>query len=586
MVQFISKHKLAITLLIAFLYQLLCIIQGFDLSDEGWLMYFCQQIFKNPECVEAQMPYWFTGIIGGAWYELWPGGGFFFMRFLGISINTLMAYLIYTFLKRFIDNPLLLLGLLVQVVVVAGDPKPFGYNPLSAFLVIFVIILFFSGMEQKKLSHLFLGGIILGLNFFVRLPNISYLVFILLIPIYHYIKYNKIVIINKEMLISILGVLTAVLICIVSMKSLGHWNLYLNSLTDTIASASDETNSHQLGAMLLVYLKNYKGIFLVGLFFIGIGVFYSYSTNKIKSIYYKRIIQIILLFFISYLSIMLNKALRHNDMYFVNFISLLGIILLFINRKKESYRLKFIGLASLFMVLFISIGSDKGIKTMWTSTWLSLPFATAYIYKCIRGFKFKIRNTEVLVSRKSIIEYSLIVSIVYFVTGIYKVDYQAYYDPGSRCEKLYAIDNKFTRLVYTNEYRAKITNELLEKLPEYIKPNDYLLAYDFIPGINYMTDTRSYTPNSWIWCYSGHKFEYELKKAVIQKKELPVIVRQHFIATNRWGDYDKNFYNENRIETGYFKKKRTQVINSFILENKYISVWNNKNYEILIPSKK
>ena len=46
--QSIRKHKLSYALFFVIFYQVLCALQGFDLSDEGWGMYFYQQIFKNP----------------------------------------------------------------------------------------------------------------------------------------------------------------------------------------------------------------------------------------------------------------------------------------------------------------------------------------------------------------------------------------------------------------------------------------------------------------------------------------------------------------------------------------------------------
>ncbi|NDV64455.1 hypothetical protein [Bacteroides sp. 224] len=581
--RYLYNYKVGIAISIAFFYQLICIIQGFDLSDEGWLMYFYQQIFRNPESVEAQMPYWFTGIIGGLWYKLWPEGGFFSMRLLGIMINTFMLYVIYRFLKRFINTPLLLIALLAQVLIVSGDPKPFGYNPLSAFLVIFVIIIFYYGVEKKNVFYFITGGFILGLTFFVRLPNVVYSIFLLLIPFYQSIKEKKLILINKQIISAILGVIIAIFFCLALMKVLGHFEIYVNSISDIINTSSDETNSHKLGTMLSIYIKNYVSILYIASFFLGLGLIYIVLRYYISIKIFSYFLQSLITVFIGYLSIKYNQALRDYDMFFINFISLLGIILLFFNWRKEQVSIKYIGIASLLMVLFTSVGSDHGILTMWTSTWLSLPFAIAYIYKSIQDFKIKFKKIQLIILKKSIIEYSIIIIVVFFITGIYKVDCCAYYDPGCRKEKIFSINNKFCHNIYTNEYRTKLTNELLVGLSLYVKPNDYLLAYDFIPGINYLTETRSYTSNSWIHFYSDNRLHLALEKAVIEKKTLPVIVRHHFLPCNKWSEYDPDYYNENRPESPHFKNKRTQAINRFISSYDYKTAWSNQHFEILIP---
>jgi len=583
MIQIICKHKLFFALLIAFLYQFICIIQGLDLSDEGWLMYFYQQIFKNPESVGAQMPYWFTGVIGGLWYKLWPDGGFFSMRLFGVILNTGMFYLIYHFLKRFINSPWLLVGLLAQVLIIAGDPKPFGYNSLSAFFVIIAVILFFNGMEKRNFFFLFLGGFVLGLNVFVRIPNIAYIVFLLLIPIYIYLKNRKISIINKEIIISIVGFTLAFTLCIYFMMQLGHWNLFMASFDDTMASASDETNSHELGTMLLRYGKNYLKILLTGLILGLWGLLYNYFKNKINNPLYIKYLKIIFIIILGFLSVIFNMTLRDNDMFFVNFISLLGIGLCFLNWRRENYTIKFISIAALFMILFISMGSDQGIKTMWTSTWMPLPFSVAYIYQYIKDLKCKFGKLGWTISKKSIIEYCGIILIVYFITGIYKVDFEAYYDPGSRNRKTHSINNKFCKHIYTLRQRTTILNELLDQLDKYVQPNDYLLAYYFLPGLNYMTDTRSYLPNSWLWGYSGKNYEYELNKSIQEKRVLPVVVRQHFFATNNWRSYDPYFYSEEYPNKHFASYKHIRVMNLFLEINKYERVWSNKYFEILIP---
>lgn len=582
----IKNHKFAYTLVVVVLYQLLCAIQGFDLSDEGWGMYFYQQIFKNPECVGGHMAYWVTGVIGGFWNLLFPWGGFLGTRILGIIMVTYTFYLSYTFLKRFINSDWLLVGLVIQVIIVAGDPKPFGYNPLTALFVIWAVIAFFRGLENGKLIWLFIGGLLLGINVFVRIPNIAILPILLLIPMYMYWKYGRFTIFSRQLWLSVLGVVVGTTFIIVVMYLGGYWELFMDSLGGIADTAKDPNNSHQLGRLLVRYLQNYLGIAVVGAIVTSIGCVYILLYIERNRIW-NYTLTLLVAFFLAFLSIHYNTFLRFNDMYFIHFISYAaGILILVRNFRNGSIGLNYVALASLFMIICVPLGSDLGIHTMWTSTWLALPLGTAYLYKTFRYENIYIywKRRQIFLCNKKLIRYLILLFSISVSCGIYQNENLAYYDVGRRFEKVHSINNPYCRFIYTNSYRADLMNELLPVLQRYVKPNDYLLVYNFMPGINYMTDTRSYTSNSWLWCLSGLELQQQLAFSMAHGKPLPVVLRQHFVATNKWQEYDPEYANEERTPINPVSRPdQTKAINDFLKSNHYKTVWTNKNFEILLP---
>lgn len=583
--QSIRKHKLSYALFFVIFYQVLCALQGFDLSDEGWGMYFYQQIFKNPECVVGQMPYWVTGVIGGLWNLVFPMGGFLGTRVLGIIMVTGTFYLSYVFLKKSINSEWLLVGLIAQVMIVAGDPKPYGYNSLTAFLVLLSIMFFWRGLEKHKLIWLFIGGAILGINVFVRLPNLAILPIILLIPSYFYWKEGKKnVFSNNQLWVAIIGVIFGLGIIIAAMYYWGYWNLFIKSLTDVANVATDDNNSHQLGQLFVRYVKNYWGIVAVGMVIVLLGGMYVWLRTKISNKMFSWGLNLLVVFILTFASLYYNKALRHNDMYFAQFISYVGTILILANyNKSKNLHLRYAALASLIMIICMPLGSDLGINTMWTSAWMALPLATAYLYSLF-GDKMSLGKRIKSVNRSYIRSYFIIIFLVYIGCGIYKNDNLAYYDPGSRFEKIYPIDNTFCRLIYTNSYRAGLMNELLPVLEKYVNPNDYLLVYNFMPGLNYMTNTRSYISNSWLWCLAEGELKRQLDAAVSEGKPLPVVVRHHFVAANRWHPYDPHYADVERTPINILSRPdQTKAINDFLKENHYVTVWTNRNFEVLLP---
>ena len=586
--QFIRKHKLGCTLFAVVFYQILCALQGVDLTDEGWGMYFYQQIFKNPECVTAQMPYWVTGLIGGIWDMLFPSGGFLWMRIFGIILTTGTFYLSYTFLKKSIASNWLLVGLVAQIVIVAGDPKPYGYNSLTAFFVLLAVMSLWRGLERRKYVWLFIGGFLLGINVFVRIPNIAILPIILLIPIYSYWQSKKIGLFSSQLWTAIVGIITGMGIVVLAMWHWGYWALFMESFSAVANSATDASNSHQFGRLITRYLLNYSGILIVGAVVTLVGCIYLWLYAKIRTKKILYCLHVLCALILVFGSMRYNEILRDNDMFFAQFISYIGAILILINyNRSKCFHLRYAALASLFMIVLIPLGSDQGVVTMWTSAWLALPLGAAYLYNLSKDGKLWESKLKRYFSYKSgIRSYLGILFLAYIGCGLYKNDNLAYYDPDSRLTKVHSIDNSYCRLIYTNSYRARLINELLPALQSYVKPNDYLMVYNFMPGLNYMTNTRSYVSNAWLWGLSGSELKQQLDKSLSEKKILPVVVRQHFVAANKWQEYDPFYTDATRNpENVLSRNDQTKAFNDFLEQNHYITVWTNRNFEILLPEK-
>ena len=584
--QSVQEHKFIYVLIVVILYQVVCALQGFDLSDEGWGMYFYQQIFKNPECVVAQMPYWVTGVIGGGWNLLFPEGGFFGTRILGVIMVTGTFCISYVFLRKSIDSSWLLVGLVAQILIVAGDPKPYGYNSLTAFIILLVIIVFWRGLERNKLLWLFLGGILLGINIFVRIPNLAILPIILVIPAYLYWKTGKIQLLTCQVWVTIFGVIVGTSVVIMAMFYWGYWPLFMEAITGVTNSVTDETNSHEFGRLVVRYTKNYWGIISVGSLLILFGGIYVWLRNLLKIKWMGWVLSFLFLCAWIYVDLRMHTVLRSNDMYFAQFISYAGAILILIhfNRNKD-FRLRYIALATLFMLIFMPLGSDQGIITMWTSAWLGLPLGSSYLYRLFSGQIYWHKKSERFSSNKEYIElYLSIIFVAYIAAGIYKTDNWAYYDPNGRLEKVHSINNRYCRNIYTISYRANLINELLPVLEKYVKPDDYLLIYNFMPGINYMTDTRSYISNAWLWCLSGNELEQQFHASEAKNKPLPIVLVQNFKATNSWGEYDPHFTDINQVPKNPLSRPdQIKAVNDFLDRNHYKKVWTNQYFDILLP---
>lgn len=105
-----------------------------------------------------------------------------------------------------------------------------------------------------------------------------------------------------------------------------------------------------------------------------------------------------------------------------------------------------------------------------------------------------------------------------------------------------------------------------------------------MPGLNYMTDTRSYISNAWLWCLSGAELERQLQAAMSKNTPLPVVLRQNFRTTNLWGEYDPNFMDVNHLpENVLSRPDQIKAMNNFLDMNHYKIVWTNRYFDILLP---
>ncbi|MCR6721335.1 MAG: hypothetical protein NVV59_13865 [Chitinophagaceae bacterium] len=113
---------------IIFLYTLLLTFQGLDLSDEGLNAVFYQNIYTHPESVQYSFVFWFNGIIGGLFDQLFPSPGLWGLRFLGCISILLSVFLTHRLLEKYLRKDLLRIGILFAMLVIANNIRIFHYN--------------------------------------------------------------------------------------------------------------------------------------------------------------------------------------------------------------------------------------------------------------------------------------------------------------------------------------------------------------------------------------------------------------------------------------------------------------------------
>lgn len=569
------------------LYQCLCAIQGFDLTDEGHLMSAYQFFGSDPLAAKCGSGYPLTCYIGWMLNNIYPDGGVLMMRMWGILMVSLTEIISYKYLSRHFPAKVVLVGLLIQAVFLAGDPKPFGYNNMTIFFGVLSIICINEGVRNSKWGLIIIGGLLTGMNVFVRLPNIVFISFAIIPFLWNYGNVHAYWKRSTAQATTILlAFFSGMGLVWMLMKNIGA-DILITEFVSSISNTLQGESTHSTDSLIVSYISNYW-MCIVYIFIVIFGAAIFCIAFNTKHIIWKGI-----LFFIGFEILyrpiyMDSSILGDTIMATINGISIAGACY-YITRDSERRN---IAATAVLLSLIGPLGSDGGFRTMWASTWLALPVGLSGMYElCLLlsgrqisiAYRSENSQKEIFfpVNRLEKSFWSCVIILLAIV--VIKIDHKAYYDPGNRTEKVYPIENKLAKGIYTTEKKAQIINPLLKELDKYVKPGDTMLVYDFSPLIYYLTETKPFAGISWPCVFFGERYVKAFVQADKESAKRPIIVLQHFFSSNEWTTIQSNYYDES-VDTNYISSAQTKTIKQFIKKYKYKRVWTNGYYEVLVPS--
>ncbi|WP_299556119.1 glycosyltransferase family 39 protein [Seonamhaeicola sp.] len=578
-----KKQEFSIVVFLVVCVQLLLSFQGFDVCDDGFALTFYQQIYNNPQSVEYNFVYWLSGVVGGVWYEVFPKGGILWFRIFTVIINTATFVLAYRIFRQVMPKRVLLLGLLTVIFVNDYGFLTYYHNHLTAFLALLSVWFLMRGITKKKMSYILVSGAIIAINIFTRIPNASLLIFILAIPFSTMTSGVRYKVAIKPMFMFVLGVVIGLLFILLLLLALDQLEIMKRAIYGLFDLGKTQGSSHNINALLKSYVFKYIKLFVEGgklsllLLFFLIG--YSYFNKKqiLKTII--LIVSIVALF----------VYFKIGKIYPIYAIAYLGVLLTLFT-KSEPSDIKTLAFLGVLMLTFLPLGSGGGITSSgYMCIWLSVPFFFYWLndlqsFKGYIGTGLMIGVKQDIIMKKTCQVLVLIIGVTFLTAKAYNVSGEAYFDHGSRLKKTYAINNTLAKGVYTKERRANIVNELLLHIDDYVKPDDYLLVYDKVPMLHFLTKTKPYMYNPWVWIYDHHSFKKKLLYAEEHILKYPVIVQQKFETIWSFSEpipeyLSEDFNNDKNLINAYDAKKN-KVMNDFLSRNDYKIVWSNDYFNI------
>ncbi len=582
--QYIRKHTVSLYVVVLVIFQLLLSFQGFDVCDEGFSLTFYQQFFNAPASVEYNFGYWLSGLVGGVWYQLFPEGGILWFRILAIIFNTSTLIIAYKLLKPYLNRQVLMVALAMVLFVNDYGFIVFYHNTITAFLVVLASYFLIKGLEKQSLYFIALSAFICAMNIFSRLPNATMLIAILVIPYYGALNKHKLNLSLKKMAVYVLGAILGLSVGVLLLYVLGQTQIMNNAIEGILDSGSSSGSSHSFSNLFEAYWMNTKAIarqlsILVPLALVMILMRYivespgPFKYGKYVSISFWLIGGTVIFFLL-----FIDKGI-----YSLYAVIVLATLVSMTQKRNASY--KTLVLLAFLIALILPFGSDRGVwNSGYMSIWMALPIALSFFYDYSEQLsKIKFLKKYGLSYKQLGMSFLVAIGMGFLGAKAHNISQQAYFDPGNRLDKTYAINSKFTKGIYTTQQRAEVINELLPKLQEYVKPNDTLLAYQSLPMLHFLTETKPYLKNPWVWIYDGEIFEKQLKEAQSDSNTLPIVVRQKFETLSEFSAPIPDYFSEEKEDTYSNSAQRNKAMNTFLAENNYEIVWSNAYFNIYKP---
>ncbi len=238
-----------------FLYPLQFLNQGLNFTDMGFALTNYKLIFSNPVSIQYSFGYWLTNIIGGTWLNLFESWGVVGIKLANVLITYLTIFFIIRLLEKRVPINILLLSILISQMFIQNFHVEtwLSYNTITT--VMYVAALYFIHLGfRKSYKYLIVAGLFIGLNVFVRFPNLVGLLLILALFSDFEDQHKKGWEFIKRSSFLIAGFTLAVFLALSAMKILDHLELYINTVSQIFSVLDRDASLYSSSNLIDLYV--------------------------------------------------------------------------------------------------------------------------------------------------------------------------------------------------------------------------------------------------------------------------------------------------------------------------------------------
>ncbi|MCL2052207.1 MAG: hypothetical protein FWG91_10860 [Lachnospiraceae bacterium] len=513
--------------LILFLFPLLNINTGVDLTDTGYSL--ANYVFLPSAENSFVLNTYLSNVVGYFLTKLPFGGMMLGMKFYTALFVSLMALLGYRF---FITKMPAWIAFLSQMAAIGlcWCPTVIIYNYLTYLFFLIAAILLFRGLAGNHSYCLVLAGVFLGLNVFVRNPNIMEAALILCVWYYALIRGKKMRQVVRETLLCLSGYLGAVLVMSIIMML--HYGVsapfeMISGLFHISASSSEYNFIQMLVMIAEAYFGGAKWLIYIVLcilpgfpfFMIKLSGFFGNRISEEKIIIAKKIIYSAAIIFLFYA---LSRIGMYNFKYYQKESALQwSIVFLLISlanmvwmlyAKSVDVHWKLIASIGIVIILITPLGSNNRLWPVINNLFFIAPVTIWRVYSlALYGRKY-IGTESNMIPLFPVKAMQLSIIIIFIIQSLGVGSFYVFRDGEDGVARNSQIArNEILRGMRTTAENARSLQELNDFLLDFIEKYD-LILYGDIPALSYYLNRPSVISNAWpdLDTFSTAQFKREL----------------------------------------------------------------------------
>ncbi|MGD0020756.1 MAG: hypothetical protein ABSC54_00490 [Smithellaceae bacterium] len=564
---------------ISFLFHILTIFQGIDVTDLGFHLTNQVSSSRIPiDINEVESLIFLTDYIGGMWLSVAGSPSVIWARLGGVLVFSLNTAIIFSILVSYFDRKKVFAVVFISSLFVTMrfgiciiDYFTFPALLMSIELWILNKLLISTACTKRYHIYSFLLGFIV---IPIILSRITLILFIL-IPIailFYYIAVNR----NlsgyiRTSLLAVSGLSCSILFFILFYRHIGLSANYSTSVLATLGdSARGVHGTHNVWLLIPKYIRQFIQITvstacLLGGIYVIAAIGQRLGNRVAEGLIFLATAGVIALFFLSRLSIN-SFALIAINIAFGVVIFLSGIFLT-VNRGQDR-NLTLLLLAGIITMIITPIGSADGLKESF-GMWLILPLSILCAYK-LQDSEKSGGILSILPLMNCFMTVTLVMSLFFHYTNIYR-------DNPNRFELNTEFSNHSLRAIYSTKERVKVLDELLYQIQKHTNKGDTIFAVTSIPLIYYLTETRSAIGYSWPGVCPLDKIK-ERQQLLESANNLPKLFVFQKVSTR-----DRNWPHVSEIEGNDDSIQILQYLKvEYIKILRYRLLWENEAFGIYI----
>lgn len=428
-------------------------------------------------------------------------------------------------------------------IMVAGlnwCPTAVLYNYLSYLLLLLGVIFIYKAVESERKRFFFLAGLMLGLNVFVRLPNLCEAILIAGVWYASWLKKDKFKVAVGKTLICLSGYLTAAAFSFITAITFRGAKAYLRGITEMLQGGGESTGQYTPLGLIFTAFSGYIGIaywaltalavFVVLLIFFIIGsrAAEKYGDSKkataVKLIMYVTAVLAggALIIRFETTDLYTYNYYEYSSMYGINVIALLIAIVCLVSviiRKDYEQNRKVLSALLLLVIFATPLGSNNGMYSTLNNLYLVLPMMFSVVFAKEEHLK---ALNPLKVTAGMLIFVAFIHSFRFGLTFSFR-------DGGGLPMESKVTNNAILKGMKTVESNAQYLTEISDIWEENYK-GDTILVFGNAAGLSFYLDAKPAISTVWpsLASFSLQKYQNDIRylRGVHDNKgvELPIIV--------------------------------------------------------------